>query len=184
MVHLFESGFIPLMLKVHIFTDGSVDVQSKVGYGAYLVVADLGTPIEFLKDTVKVKQFEETSSTKLELQTLLWALDETIVSTNGDDIAVTAYTDSQNIIGLPERRAYLEQSNYYSSKNKRFNNYELYQEFYRLSSTLQCEFIKVVGHQASNKKDDLGKIFSLVDRASRSALRKSLCTQNENIVDL
>jgi ribonuclease HI len=156
---------------MNIFTDGSVNTQLKVGYGAYLLVPDLNMSIDSLKDTVKVRRFKQTSSTKLELQTLLWALSETIASASKSNVTLTAYTDSQNIISLPERRARLEESNYFSSKNKRLNNYELYQEFYRLTSRLQCEFVKVAGHQASGKKNKADKLFGLVDRASRGALR-------------
>ncbi len=162
------------MLYLHIFIDSSVNNQLKIGYGAYLVVSVLGTAIVSLKDTVKVKRFEQTSSTKLELQTLLWALSETIALYGGSDMVLTVYTDSQNIIGLPGRRARLAGSNYLSNKNKQLNNYELYQEFYRLSSNLTCEFVKVIGHQPSNKKDEIDKLFGLVDQASRQALRKDI----------
>jgi hypothetical protein len=48
------------MNHLQIFTDGSVNTQLKVGYGAYLAIANLATPIESLKDTVKVKRFEQT----------------------------------------------------------------------------------------------------------------------------
>lgn len=99
------------MLYSHIFIDGSVNNQLKIGYGAYLVVSELCTPIESLKDTVRVRRFEQTSSTKLELQTLLWVLDETNVLTNDQELALTVYTDSQNIIGLRGRRSRLENSN-------------------------------------------------------------------------
>ncbi|PCJ45004.1 MAG: ribonuclease H [Moraxellaceae bacterium] len=160
------------MLHLKIFSDGSVNTQAKVGYGAYLVVSDQIASIESLKDTVKVKRFVQTSSTKLELQTLLWAVSETISSVQEREIILTVYTDSQNIIGLPGRRARLEQSNYYSSKNKQFNNYELYQEFYRLTSRLKFELVKVVGHQASSKKGEIDRLFGLVDHASRRALRE------------
>ncbi len=161
------------MTHLNIFTDGSVNTQLKIGYGACLVVSELGTPLEPLKDTVKVKRFEHTSSTKLELQTLFWALNEMIASANGNDISLTVYTDSQNIMGLPRRRTRLEQYNYFSSKNKRLNNYELYQEYYRLTDKLKCRFIKVIGHQASSKKDEVDKLFGLVDQASRRALRNN-----------
>jgi len=160
------------MLHFQIFTDGSVNTHSKIGYGAYLVVSDMSVSIDSLKDMVKVKRFEQTSSTKLELQTLLWALNETIVLAKGRDITLTIYTDSQNIIGLPRRRVRLEQRNYLSSKGKRLNNCELYKEFYRLTSSIRCELFKVIGHQASNKKDEKDRLFSLVDRASRRALRE------------
>ena len=159
------------MLHLQIFTDGSVNTQLKVGYGAYLVVPDQSASIDSLKDTVKVKRFEQTSSTKLELQTLLWSVSETIALANERDITLTVYTDSQNIIGLPGRRARLEKNNYFSSKNRRLNNYELYQEFYRLSARIKFTLIKVVGHQASSKKDKIDRLFALVDQASRRMLR-------------
>jgi len=160
------------MLHLQIFSDGSVNTQLKVGYGAYLVVSDLNTAIDSLKDTVKVKRFEQTSSTKLELQTLLWSLEEMTALANGSDIILTVYTDSQNIIGLPGRRVRLEQNNYFSSKNKRLNNFELYQEFYQLTARLNCTFVKVIGHQASHKKDVIDRLFGLVDQASRRAMRE------------
>ncbi|MCP5273950.1 MAG: ribonuclease H [Burkholderiales bacterium] len=161
------------MLHLRIFTDGSVNAQLKVGYGAYLVVSDLNASIDLLKDIVKVRRFEQTSSTKLELQTVLWSLEEVMVMANENDITLTVYTDSQNIVGLPGRRVRLEQSNYYSGKNRRLNNYELYQRFYRLTAKLNCAFVKVAGHQVSSKKDAIDRIFSLADRASRHALRKN-----------
>lgn len=160
------------MHHLRIFTDTSVNSRSKVGYGAYLVVTDLDTPIAVLKSQLKIKRFEQTSSTKSELQTLLWALYEVIDWVEKNDTAFTLYTDSQNIVDLPNRRRHLEQRNYYSSKNRRLNNYEMYQEFYRLTSSVTCKLVKVIGHQASNNKDDIDRLFSLVDKASRRALRE------------
>ncbi|MFQ3218905.1 MAG: ribonuclease HI [Paraglaciecola sp.] len=160
------------MLHLQIFTDGSVNTQLKVGYGAYLVVSDPNASIDTLKGTVKIKRFEQTSSTKLELQTLLWSLGETIALADEGEITLTIYTDSQNIMGLPGRHSRLEKNNYLSSKNKRLNNYQLYQEFYRLTSIINCRFVKVVGHQVSNNKDEIHKRFGLVDQACRRALRK------------
>ncbi len=159
------------MLHLQVFTDGSVNTQLKVGYGAYLVVTDQCASIASLKEKVKVRRFEQTSSTKLELQTLLWSLDETIAWASERDITLTVYTDSQNIISLPERRTRLEKENYFSSKGKRLNNYELYQEFYRLTSKIKCRLVKVVGHQKASKKDEIDRLFGLVDQASRRALR-------------
>jgi ribonuclease HI len=160
------------MPHLQVFTDGSVNTRLKVGYGAYLVVTDQCTSVDRLKDKVKIKRFEKTSSTKLELQTLLWALNEIIGLADENDITITIYTDSQNIIGLPGRRNRLEKSHYYSSKNKRLNNYELYQEFYRLTSSVNCRLVKVSGHQVSNDKDDIDRLFELVDKGSRRVLRE------------
>ncbi len=160
------------MPHLHLFTDGSVNTRVKVGYGAYLVVNDECKSIDTLKNKVKIKRFEQTSSTKLELQTLLWALDEIVILTDEIDIMLTIYSDSQNIIGLPGRRSALEQNNYCSVKNKKLNNHDLYQKFYRLISSIKCELVKVVGHQRSSNKNDIDSLFSLVDKASRRALRE------------
>ena len=160
------------MLHLQIFTDGSVNTELKFGYGAYFVVSDPDIPLDSLKNTVKIKRFTQTSSTKLELQTLLWAMAETVSLINRTDLVITVHTDSQNIISLPGRRDRLEQRNYFSSKNKRLNNYELYQEFYQLTSRLNCFFVKVPGHQVSSKRDKVDRLFSLVDQASRRALRE------------
>jgi len=155
------------MDELMLLTDGSVNTQSKIGYGAYLAVSDRGLSLDSLRARVKVRRFKHTSSTKLELQTLLWALSD--IQTLGSRVIV--YTDSQNIMGLQGRRDRFEQNDYRSKKNKRLNNYELYQEFYRMTDQLDCEFVKVRGHQVSNQKDDLDRLFTLVDRASRKALR-------------
>lgn len=153
-----------------LLTDGSVNTQSNIGYGAYLAVPECGLSLDLLRAHVKVRRFEHTSSTKLELQTLLWALRD--IQALG--VKVIVYTDSQNIMGLRERHERFEQNNYRSKKNRLLNNYELYQEFYRMTDQLNCKFVKVRGHQVSNQKDDIDRLFTLVDRASRNALREKL----------
>jgi len=155
------------MDELMLFTDGSVNTQSNIGYGAYLSVSEPGLSLDSLRTRVKVKRFEHTSSTKLELQTLLWALSD--IQALGSKVIVV--TDSQNIIGLQGRRDRFEQNDYRSKKNKRLNNYALYQEFYRMTDQLDCEWVKVRGHQVLNQKDDIDRLFTLVDRASRNALR-------------
>ena len=157
------------MHELTLFTDGSVNTKSKVGYGAYLLVADPDLPLETLRQQVQLRRFEQTSSTKLELQTVLWALSD-IQPVN---CRLTLYSDSQNLIGLPGRRQRLEQNDYRSKQNKRLNNYQLYQEFYRLTEQLDCRLVKVSGHQPTRQKDAIAKLFTLVDRAARLALREA-----------
>ena len=156
------------MVERMLFTDGSVNAQTNNGYGAYLAVSERELPLDSLRARVKVRRFERTSSTKLELQTLLWALND-IQPLGG---RVILYTDSQNIMGLQGRRDWFEQNDYRSKKNKRLKNYELYQEFYKMTDQLELELVKVPGHQRSNQKDYIGRLFTLVDRASREALRR------------
>ena len=160
------------MIHIRVFSDGSVNTQLKIGYGAFLILSELNTPLESLKNKIEFKRFEQTSSTKLELQTLLWAMNEAIALANGSDLALTVYTDSKNIIGLPARRTRLEKNNYVSAKGKRLNNDELYQDFFRLCSDLNIELVKVIGHQPTSQKGEIDRIFNLVDQASRRALRE------------
>ncbi|MCK5188597.1 MAG: hypothetical protein KAR12_00920, partial [Methylococcales bacterium] len=87
---------------------------------------------------------------------------------------VIVYTDCQNIIGLPGRRDRFEKNDYRSKKNKRLNHYELYQNFFRITDPLDYELVKVRGHQVSNQKSDIDRLFTLVDRASRNAQRKEV----------
>jgi len=156
------------MDELILFADGSVNTRSHIGYGAYLAVSDRGLSLDVLQKQVKVRRFEPTSSTKLELQTLIWGLSD--IQTAGRRVII--YTDSQNIVGLPGRRDRLEQNDFRSKNNKRLNHYELYQEFYKITDPLECELVKVRGHQVSNQKDDIDRLFTLVDRASRKALRE------------
>ena len=151
-----------------LFTDGSVNPKQNIGFGAYLHVKQNDVYDESLKSKVKVKRFDDTSSTKLELETLLWALNEI----NSTDAGLTVFTDCQNILGLHSRREKFEQNDYLTSKNKKIANYELYKKFYQVTDILHCQFIKVKGHKPKNEKDNIDKFFTLVDIASRNALRE------------
>ena len=117
---------------------------------------------------INIKTFENTSSTRLELQTLLWALSELLDT--GKKIVV--YTDSQNIIRLPDRRVSLQENDYKSKKYRALSNHNLYREFYKLTDQIQCEFVKVKGHKPDKNKGHIDRIFTLVDRAARKGIRK------------
>jgi len=156
------------MEEIKLFTDGSVNTQSKIGYGSYLLISENKLLSESINSKVELKRFEETNSTKLELQTLLWALSK--IETDG--INITIYSDSQNVINLLKRRERLEQNNYISNKNKLLNNFLLYKEFYKITDVISCKFVKVDGHKKAEQKNDIDWLFTLVDKASRKALRK------------
>ncbi len=150
-------------------SDGSVNTQTHVGFGAYLIVPE-NTPLEAFETLhVKVKKFTQTSSTKLELQTLLWALNE--VKDFEEEIMI--YTDSQNIITLPSRRERFERNGYATKQKKIHEHAALYQAFYRVMDEMKCSLMKVKGHKQAFDKDVIDRYFTLVDRASREALRKS-----------
>ncbi len=143
-----------------LFTDGSAHPPSRIGYGAYLAVTDTN-----IESAVQTKRFENTSSSQLEVETLIWALQTLQPKT------VTVYTDSQNIIGLPERRSRFEERNYRNQKNMPVKHADLYREFFCLTDQIDCTFVKVKGHRVSDQKTDIDHLFTRVDRASRRALR-------------
>jgi ribonuclease HI len=161
--------------KLLLFTDGSVNADTNTGYGAFLAISD---DMDFAKaknSDVQLKRFEETSSVKLEIQTLLWALNKV----KQQNLNLTIFTDSQNITLLQGRRIRLETNDYHSKSGKRIKNFELYRQFYQLTDELECEFVKIKGHKKTNKKDNYDKLFALVDRASRSAVRNEKAKSNE-----
>jgi ribonuclease HI len=158
------------MKKIKLFTDSSVNPQEKIGFGAFLFLDEKNISLEEMKRNIKIKRFENTSSTKLELQTLLWSLKEI----KNKDVIIEVYTDCQNIIGLQNRREKLEKNNFHSSSGKLMNNHELYKDFFEKIDELNLIFIKVKGHKKNSLKDEIDTIFNLVDKASRSALRENM----------
>ncbi len=156
--------------QIYLFTDGSVNPQSEVGFGAYLLLENIESFCTELEEKIKIKKFNNTSSTKLELETLLWALDEV----NLKNFKIVVYTDCQNIIGLGDRRDRFEKNNYITGKGKLIKNHDLYKEFFKKIDSLDCEFIKVKGHKKASVKNEIDEIFTLVDKATRQALRKNI----------
>ena len=158
------------MKKIKLFTDSSVNPQEKIGFGSFLILEEKEISFEEMKKIIKIKRFENTSSTKLELQTFLWALDEI----NDKNTIIEVYTDCQNITGLQDRREKLEKNNFQTSAGKLINNHELYKDFFEKIDELNLIFIKVKGHKKNSLKDEIDTIFNLVDKASRNALRENM----------
>lgn len=160
------------MNRLKIFIDGSVDPKTRTGFGAALFISPLLTSqplpsLENLKPRVKTCQFENTSSTRLELQTLLWALNHI----DKPDTKIDIYTDCQNLLGLHARRGRLEKNNYLSSKNQCLQDADLYQQYFQLCDQFEVKLIKVDGHKTSLLRDENDHLFALVDKACRKALR-------------
>ena len=156
--------------QIYLFTDGSVNPQSGIGFGAYLLLDKLEFFHTKLEKKIKIKKFENTSSTKLELETFLWALSDM----NLKNFKIIVYTDCQNTIGLNGRREHFENNNYMTAKGRQIKNHELYRDFFKRLDTVECEFIKIKGHKKTSMKNEIDEIFTLVDRATRKALRENI----------
>lgn len=156
------------MSQLRLFTDASVCPDSGTGFGAYLVANEFDTFATITTPQIRLKRFDNTSSTRLELQTLIWALNdiETPVAT------IHVFTDCQAILSLPGRRERMETTDYTSQKGRRLTNADLYQQFYQIMDHRGCTFTKVRGHKSHALKDESDRIFALVDKAARKALRE------------
>jgi len=151
----------------YLFIDGSVNPQLKIGFGAYLVLDENELHYDIKKDDIQSQIFEETSSTKLEIQILLYALNKI----ESKKYNLTIYTDCQNILTLNSRRDSFEKNNYLTKTNKIIQNSVEYKEYFRLVDFYNCTFIKLKGHKRKSTKDNIDKIFSLVDKTARAELR-------------
>ncbi|WP_169704001.1 ribonuclease HI [Candidatus Kuenenia stuttgartiensis] len=119
---------------------------------------------------------ENTTNTRLELQTLLWAL-ESLTLENGNKASekrdfITIYTDCRTAVDLPGRRRRLEDV-YYLSKRKGsvLRNADIYKSIFALYDEFLPKLVWIKGH--TPKKDRVGvhQIFSEVDRLVRNHLR-------------
>lgn len=158
-----------------LFTDVSVDPQRRLGVGGYLLV-----PVAFLEveaDTIRqegvaarlvTRRFSETSSTQLEVQTVLWALENLGAAFDGN---LQIYTDSQCVAGLMARRAGLTTNNFVAKRSGQLLAHAaLYQAYYSAHDRLDFQVIKVAGHSRASSQDGIARIFSYVDREVRKAL--------------
>ena len=159
-----------------LFTDVSVSPGLKLGVGAYVIV-----PASFLEAPsgvigrpeitarLKVRRFEGTSSTRLELQTVLWALAENRQGPHG---SLTMYSDSQCVSGLLKRKPRLVAGGFLSKKtNQELANAFLYRAFYEFHDESGFQVVKLGGHSPSRVHDNTHRIFSIVDREARKALK-------------
>ena len=162
-----------------LFTDVSLNPQRQLGVGAYLLV-----PTTFLNcephqveraevtARLRYKRFTETSSTRLEVQTVLWALDEYRAANPGAHAgALQIYTDSQCINGLPGRRAGLEANAFIARRSgQALRNATLYRAFYAALDELDFRLVKVAGHSSASSHTTVQRVFAHVDQEARRAL--------------
>ena len=176
------------MKDVALFTDASVNPILKIGVGACLVLSSsfLDSPFPGIEKSeitgrITLRRFEDTSSTKLELETVLWALGEQRKRSKGK---LHLYTDSQCISGLLKRKPGLLGRDFLSRKtNLPLRNSPLYRRFYAFHDELVFKIIQVDGHSRTSVRDTAHRIFSIVDREARRALKLWVKELSENRPD-
>jgi ribonuclease HI len=166
---------------IALFTDVSLNPTLRLGVGAYLPV-----PAPFLERSpqsiegseidrrLMIRKFEGTSSTRLEVQTVLWALEDYQNRLKGPwPETIQVYSDSQCVAGLLKRRPGLEADGLPGqSTNHPLKNISLYRKFYEFYDEMGFEVIKVAGHSRSCSHNAVHRIFSMVDKEARKALRQ------------
>lgn len=157
------------MAPLALFTDGSAHPPTGIGFAAYFAVAadDLKEPPS--PEDIRIRRFETTNAARLELQALLWALEELGERAQN----ATIYTDSQTITGLPDRRTRIESADFHSKTGRLLNNHDLYRAFYQTWDERQFTVVKLEGHTNSPAASLPQKIFARVDQAARKSLRSS-----------
>jgi ribonuclease HI len=159
--------------NILLYCDASFDPKSKMGICGYYLQ---NTPSILAQDisfsSIVMKQFSETTCSKLELEGINLALQEL----KGEPAKkITVYTDSQTAAGLLNRRSKLEKKNFKSQKTGlKLSQADAYQEFFKLYDKLKPEIIWVKGHMAKNNQTNINEIFSVVDRAVRKQLRQEI----------
>lgn len=162
----------------HIFTDVSLNPQNKIGIGGMLLLADtdfdrIVNEIDSadISKRIMIKRFVDTSSTQLEVETVLWALDE-YRSHEKPGANLFLYTDSQCVCGLPGRRNNLEGKNFRNSRNEPLKHGNLYRKFYDYLDLFEFIITKIEGHSPMKSRDNLHRVFTVLDRMVRVELRK------------
>jgi len=163
-----------------LFTDVSLDTGHKCGVGVYLFI-----PVSFFREKTHsinkeditekliIRRFENTSSTRLEVQTVLWALDEIEKTVPKHSLmTLQVYTDSQCVAGLQGRRSRLNCCNFLSKKTGQpLKNADLYRTFYELNDKMRFSVTKVSGHTPASSRNTIHHIFACVDQEARKALK-------------
>jgi len=120
-----------------------------------------------------LRKFENTSSTQLEVETVLWSienfLNQHIVTEN---FKLNLYSDSQCVCGLLARKSGLIKKGFRNAKNEILKHAELYKKFYEYHDFLHFDVIKVTGHAPKNTHDTIHRIFSFIDNEVRQEMRK------------
>lgn len=180
----------PGMNSLALFTDVSLNPQQRLGVGATLLVpASLlnSAPDAIERDEILARlrfmRVSDTSSTKLEVQTVLWALEDYRAELNDSDPGnLQLYTDSQCVVGLLERRAGLEAKNFVAGRSGQpLANASLYRAFYAAHDEFGFEPVKVVGHSRAVSHNSVQRIFSHVDKAVRRELKLWLGESGQEI---
>ncbi|MDP4982438.1 hypothetical protein [Pseudoalteromonas tunicata] len=167
--------------KALLLIDGSVHPPSKMGVAGYRLITDgyyeaycdIGYGQGELFYGLCIKSFQNTSSTHLEINGALWALDQ-VTHYSG---ALAIVSDCQTLCQLPLRRARLEAGQFCNQHGQLLALSEAYQKLFSYSDRLlektgqPLGFIQLKGHSKVSERNSLQIEFAKLDQAVRKELR-------------
>jgi ribonuclease HI len=151
------------MHLVEIFTDGSCHTQKRIGAWAAIVFIDN-------EKAVLSGIEEDTTHNRMELVAVIKAL-EFIVSKTGNGCEVKIVSDSQYVVGLPERKAKFAAQNYLTKGGKEIQNKDLVKELMDFDERVKLTFEKIKAHQ---KKSTVVNYNIEADKLCRKMVREKV----------
>ena len=135
------------------------------------------TPITDLR--IRTRLFVNMTSTRLELITVLWALNlfkKSFPERRANRACysgIRIITDCKTILDLPSRRDRLQKVEFKSKRSgKLLSNADLYKKYFLLYDEIKPEIIWLKGHSSSQYHDAVQSLFSHVDKTTRARLRE------------
>jgi hypothetical protein len=166
--------------RVILFTAASFDPRLKLGAGAKLVLSTVDCQASFVAEKFKAlpiatKNFEDATPTRLELETVIWALQAFRFETKG--ATATLCCDFKSTQGLLEKRERLEKSNYEGIRpGSTVINADLFIDFYKQHDRLHFEILPIETLEPDNP---LRLILKEVAGRSLTALKEKLKAENK-----
>ena len=146
---------------ITIYTDGSCHTQLKIG--AWAAVILIANDKKILSGTVI-----NTTHQRMELIAVIEALSYVQHHFAGV-ININLVTDSQYVVGLPGRMQKLQSANFITKQGQPIQNADLVQQLYKLSESLNIDFIKIQAHLKKKSEADYN---IEVDKLCRKLVRE------------
>lgn len=122
-----------------IYTDGSCHTQNRIG--AWVAIIFTATGKKVLAETV-----DDTTHNRMELSAVIKGM-EYIKNNYPGITTIKLFSDSQYVVGLPERKEKLSIAGFSTKKGNDIQNADMVKELFEHLSTLSVKFIKVKAHQ-------------------------------------
>lgn len=154
----------PLIINsIEIYTDGSCHTEQKTGAWAAIIL--------FQERHTVLKGIEtNTTHNRMEMQAVINAL-EYLKANMPNFSSIKIFSDSQYVVGIPDRKVKLIQQNFLTKKGNSIQNSDLIRKLIEYLEAFPVELIKVKAHQKANSDKNYNRE---VDKLVRQLLRNEV----------